>query len=371
MKKLLFVYILISCSSLSAQSHSHKSSRALSFPNIPGFVTLKTDLHQHTVFSDGNVWPTIRVQEALRDNLDVISLTEHIEYQPHSEDIPHPDRNRSYQIALEEAEDHELIIVHGTEITRQAPAGHSNAIFISDVNTLMQTDSVAQFEAAKKQGAFIFWNHPNWSAQSPTGNPIFSDFQNDRVKRGELNGIEVINSGFYDEESLALALKHNLTVLGTSDIHGLIDWDYIEKGHTRPTTLVFAKERTKESLKEALFLGRTTAVFNELFVGKPEYLVPLLKACLSVESTRYLEKTEILELTLKNNSSNTLLFENAMDYTFYGHSPIVEIKGGETKTLNVKTLVKLNALTLKLKAIGSYTAPKEHPTVEWEIKVQP
>ncbi len=59
--------------------------------------------------------------EALRENLDVISLTEHLEYQPHKDDIPHPDRNRSYALALEEARDHELLIVHGSEITRSAP----------------------------------------------------------------------------------------------------------------------------------------------------------------------------------------------------------------------------------------------------------
>ena len=115
-----FIALLVS-SFLFAQEHSHQSSRTLAFPDIPGFKTLKTDLHQHTVFSDGNVWPNIRVMEALRDNLDVISLTEHIEYQPHKEDIPHPDRNRSYEIALKEAKDHDLLLVHGSEITRQKP----------------------------------------------------------------------------------------------------------------------------------------------------------------------------------------------------------------------------------------------------------
>ncbi|MGB5435303.1 MAG: PHP domain-containing protein, partial [Maribacter sp.] len=100
---------ILSLSMVCAQSHTHQSSKALSYPTIPGYVTLKADLHQHTVFSDGNVWPTIRVQEALRDNLDAISLTEHLEYQPHKDDIPHPDRNRAYALALAEAKDHDLL----------------------------------------------------------------------------------------------------------------------------------------------------------------------------------------------------------------------------------------------------------------------
>ncbi|WP_232520829.1 hypothetical protein [Flagellimonas nanhaiensis] len=219
--------IFFVASFLTAQEHSHKTKKTITFPDVPGYVTLKTDLHQHTVFSDGNVWPTIRVMEALRDNLDVISLTEHLEYQPHYEDIPHPDRNRSFQLALEEAEEHNLMIINGSEITRSAPAGHSNAIFVTDANKLMDQDSVAQFAQAKKQGAFVFWNHPAWYPQSQKGTPILSNFQKDRIKNGELHGIEVINDGDYAEESLALALEQNLTIMGTSDIHGLIDWDYM------------------------------------------------------------------------------------------------------------------------------------------------
>ena len=105
--------------------------------------------------------------EALREDLDVISLTEHLEYQPHAEDIPHPDRNRSYALALAEAEEHDLIIVHGSEITRGAPVGHNNAVFIKDANALLDTDPKTPFKEAKNQGAFVFWNHPAWYAQQP------------------------------------------------------------------------------------------------------------------------------------------------------------------------------------------------------------
>jgi len=264
MKKIILLLSFIIGIAQVVGQHSHTSKHALTYPNIDGYVTLKTDLHIHTVFSDGNVWPNIRVQEALRENLDAISLTEHLEYQPHKDDIPHPDRNRSYDLALAEAKEHDLLIVHGSEITRSAPMGHSNAIFIKDANPLMQDKGEKAFSEAKKQNAFVFWNHPAWHAQSPTGNPILSDFQKERIKKGELHGIEVINSIDYSEESLALALEQNLTIMGTSDIHGLIDWDYTEKGNDRPITLVFAKEKSLSSMQEALFEGRTVAVYNSL-----------------------------------------------------------------------------------------------------------
>ena len=56
-------------------------------PDLPGLKTLKADFHLHTVFSDGQVWPTVHVQEAWRDGLDVVALTDHVEYQPHAADV--------------------------------------------------------------------------------------------------------------------------------------------------------------------------------------------------------------------------------------------------------------------------------------------
>lgn len=361
---------LLSLFNLSAQTHSHAGAQPLSYPNIDGYISLKTDLHMHSVFSDGKVWPTIRVQEALRENLDAISLTEHLEYQPHKEDILHPDRNRAYHLAMEEAKEHDLLIVPGSEITRSAPVGHNNAVFITDANQLLHEDAKDAFSSAKKQNAFVFWNHPAWYAQSPAGTPILSDFQKKRIKKGELHGIEVINTVDYSEESLALALENNLTIMGTSDIHGLIDWSYTQKGNHRPITLVFAKEKSIEGLKEALFAGRTVAVYNDLLVGKALYLKPLLQASIVIEKAAYIGKTQVLEVELKNISSSDLLFENAMDYTFYDSSPVFEIPAGESKILKIKTLEKLNALNLKLEALGAYTAPKIHPIIDWNIVVE-
>ena len=370
MKKIAIVSVFVFTLFIANAQHSHTSQHALTYPNIDGYVTLKADLHIHTVFSDGNVWPTIRVQEALRENLDAISLTEHLEYQPHLDDIPHPNRNRSYDLALAEAKEHDLLIIHGSEITRSAPMGHNNAVFITDANPLLTDKAENAFAEAKKQNAFVFWNHPAWHAQNPKGNPILSDFQKERIKKGELHGIEVINSVDYNEESLALALEQNLTIMGTSDIHGLIDWDYTEKGNDRPITLVFAKEKSLESMQEALFAGRTVAVYNSLLVGKAEFLNPLLKANIKVNSAKYINKTQVLEVQLENISSSPLLFQNTMEYGLYSSSPVFEIPALGTYTLRIKTLEEKTAIDLKLKAIGAFTAPKVSPVISWNISVE-
>ena len=77
-KYILYILICLFSTSLIAQD----TDRKIQFPDVEGFKTLKCDFHIHTVFSDGQVWPNIRIEEALRDGLDAISLTEHIEYQP-------------------------------------------------------------------------------------------------------------------------------------------------------------------------------------------------------------------------------------------------------------------------------------------------
>ena len=96
MRSLPLIAVVLATALVAAQAPAVRDP--LPVPDIPGFRTLKGDFHLHTVFSDGNVWPTVHVQEAWRDGLDVIALTEHAEYQPHSKDVG-TDLLRSYQIA--------------------------------------------------------------------------------------------------------------------------------------------------------------------------------------------------------------------------------------------------------------------------------
>lgn len=365
-KNILGLFLLLGLVA-QAQNHSHSSTTSVAYPHIKGYQTLTTDLHIHTVFSDGNVWPSIRVQEALMEGLDVISMTEHLEYQPHSKDIPHPDRNRSYELALAEAKDHGLIVVPGSEITRSAPVGHNNAVFIKDANTLLTQEAQEAFDQAKQQGAFVFWNHPAWYAQSTQGVPVMSDFQLEQIKNGKLHGIEVINTGDYSEEALQIALDHNLAIMGTSDVHDLIEWDYTKKGVHRPITLVFAQEKTLAGVQKALFEGKTVAVFNHLFVGRSEFLQPLIEASIEVSDAHYIPKTQIMQVTLHNKTSSNLLFENQMPYTFYHHAPIFEVPAKGSITLQIKTGVALQELSLKLKALKAYTAPKTQVVAEWRV----
>lgn len=363
--------LLLGFSFLFSQSdHSHTYSRSIDFPDIPGYKTLACDFHIHTVFSDGSVWPDIRVMEALRDGLDAISLTEHIEYQPHLDDIPHPDRNRSYEIAMREARDHDLLIIHGAEITRDMPPGHSNAIFITDANKLMDDDPMKVFEEAKRQGAFVFWNHPNWISQRKDGIATLTEMHKELIEKELLHGIEVVNDLTYSDEALRIALDQNLAVVGTSDIHGLVDWQYgIQQGGHRPVMLVFAEEKSPEGIKKAMFAGRTAAYFKDLIVGKEEFLRPLFESSVKVNSANYIGDTQVLKLEIENVSNAKLLLDNESMYSFHAHADIVEIPAKGKVKLEVKTLEPKEEILLKFQVLNGITAPNQHPSIELKVKL--
>ena len=52
-------------------------------PQVNGYNVYKADLHTHTIFSDGHLTMESRVREAWADGLDVMAVTEHLEYRPH------------------------------------------------------------------------------------------------------------------------------------------------------------------------------------------------------------------------------------------------------------------------------------------------
>jgi hypothetical protein len=375
MKKCVLFGIFVWCLGIivaQEKPHSHLSKRKIEFPDIDGYKTLISDFHQHTVFSDGSVWPNIRIQEALRDGLDVISLTEHLEYQPHADDIPHKDRNRAYQIALEEAKNHNLIVVNGSEITRSMPPGHSNAIFIKDANKLLIDNPIDVFKEAKNQGAFVFWNHPNWIPQASDGIAKLKTMHKKLLKKNMLHGIEVVNDVTYSDEALQIALDHNLTIMGTSDIHDLVDWTFkIPQGGHRPVTLVFAKERNEEAIKNALFERRTVAYFNNILIGRKEFLIPLINASLSViEGVRYMGDSKVLSITIRNNSDVDFILKNISKYTFHNHSDIITLKAHHSTTINIKTIKKLTSLSINFKVLNGILAPKVNPDIIFNIDIK-
>lgn len=291
-------YFILMAMLLAAVITAQAQRKIINLPDLPGYVTLKCDFHLHTVFSDGNVWPTVRVSEAWRDGLDAIAITDHIEYQPKKDYIP-TDHNAAWKIAAGAARDGNIILVHGAEITRDMPPGHLNALFITDANALVKDSVYDAIEAAVKQGAFIQWNHPGWKSQEPDGIPKLYNIHKRLLKNGWIHGIEFFNDSEYYPNILEWCREYKLAVLANSDEHGIISESYPDH---RPMNLVFAKERTPESLKEALFAGRTLVWFDNTLAGKAEFARPFFFQCIST-GNRYYEtaKSYYFEITNKSD----------------------------------------------------------------------
>jgi len=306
--------------------------------------------------------------------VDVIATTDHLEYRPHKDDLPFEDANRAYQIAKKEADKRSnVIVLNGGEVSRDMPPGHVNAVFMKDVNELFVDDPMEAFRRAHEQGAFIFWNHPNWIAHRPDGMARMTEMHRTLIERGHINGIEVVNKTSYSDESLQIALDNDLTIMGNSDIHGLVDYDYhVSEGGHRPVTLVFAEEKSEEAIKEALFAGRTAVCFNDTLVGRAKYIQPLIAASVSVEDARiltsYTGESLVVGVTLKNNSSIDYIFENRSDYTLHNQSDVFMIPAHGSIEVQVKVLEKVPEFQLPLAVLNAVVAPKTHPVIAYAFQ---
>jgi len=335
--KLKVLFPLIAIFAISAGQAQVQNRIAI--PDINGYKTLQCDFHMHTVFSDGLVWPTVRVDEAYREGLDAIAITDHLEYRSHTKDIV-ASHNRSYEIAKPAAERNNVILIRASEITQSMPPGHLNAIFLEDCDALVKDDWRASLAEAKRQNAFIFWNHPAWDAQQPDTTLWWKE-HTEIYNNGWMNGIEVVNEHQYSAEVFQWALDKKLTLIGNSDIHVPIGMDIdFAKGEHRAMTLVFAKERTTEGIREALD-NRRTAVFNKEFLyGEAQYLRPIFEN--SIEITNIIQGENSITIQFLNKSGLTFYLKKTAHDKNVVYFRELEIKPHSRNTVTVRFANKNN-----------------------------
>ena len=348
---------------------NYSQTRKVFFSSPSDTYIISSDLHIHTVFSDGEVWPSIRIKEARRDSLDLISMTEHLEYLPYKNDIIITDRNRSFNISKALLiKDELLMIVNGSEITKPMPPGHFNAIFVKDVNPLFNSNGEKSMIEANKQGAFVFWNHPNWVANRDDGIARLDKMHERLLEKKLFHGIEVVNANTYSEEALALALENNLTIMGTSDIHGLIDWyfDKKKKQH-RPITFILSKNRTIKSIRDALFNQKTFVWHRDMLIGKEENISPVVSENLKISSLGYYKK--IVTIKIRNESVVPFKLKYLGDYTFHSYSSILEIPAKGELLVTIKTKEILSSIEMSFEVLNVITAPNKNLIIKKNISL--
>ncbi|MDR0814686.1 MAG: hypothetical protein LBN37_02925 [Bacteroidales bacterium] len=301
--------------------------RQITIPDVEGFKVFKGDFHIHTLFSDGSVMPRDRVREAVSNGLDVISITDHIEYRPYFSkggqwklaDGQADNFNLWYDIAKPEAEKHNLLLIRGAEITKSTmPPGHFNALFAEDVNPIAAVvdDWRKMLQVAADQGAFLLWNHPGWEAPNSGGIEkgaplVFTDAHTEIYKKGLMHGIEIVNGSEYYPVVGNWCNERNLAIFANSDIHASELDTYGIQNPLRPVTLVLAKERTLESIREAFFAKRTIAWAANMIWGSQSWLSPLFNASVNMKAvtpgTLELTNTSSLPITVSIGGSTVNL----------------------------------------------------------------
>jgi hypothetical protein len=287
--------------------------RTITIPDVEGFKVLKGDFHIHTLFSDGSVMPKDRVTEAVNNGLDVIAITDHIEYRPFFSktgrwklnDGQADNFNLWYEIAKPEADQRKLLLVRGAEMTKRTmPPGHFNVLFANDNNPIAAAvdDWRTMLKVSIDQGAFLLWNHPGWQAPKSggieQGAPLrFTDTHEEIYKQGLMHGIEIFNDQEHYPVVSDWCNERNLAIFANSDIHPSELEMYNIQNPLRPITLVLAKERTVESVKEAFFAKRTIGWAANILWGRDPWLPALFKASVNIKTVT----PGTLELT--NNSS--------------------------------------------------------------------
>lgn len=347
-------------------------------PTETGMKVLSFDSHVHTAFSDGSVWPDVRVAEAEHEGLDGFAVTDHIDTQFHGTDLPNPDRNRAYRIASDFAARYfpQVLVINGVEIAFGPPAGlgnyaHFNAIFIADANALRHREwraiypvegaplesAVEAVAEAKDQDAFVIWNHP--ALEGPFR--LF-DVHRELLARGLIDGVEVARGHFYSEEAFRFALDNDLAIFGASDIHAPAGVRYnlptaadIPPGRQRTVTLVLTRERTQAALVEAMRAHRTIALVDGQLLGRERELRPVLEAALRIEVVDpareegvILHNAAPVPLRLRASSDNRAFITNVgpeITVPARGQLALSVVREDERQTLPPLAFAVLNALT--------------------------
>ena len=311
--------------------HRLEHRQEIVIPKVGDYNVYTADLHTHTIYSDGSVTPGYRVREAWRDGLDIVAITDHIEYRKTERELyqfmagyvkeeyrglpkgvntniakTKPDSrgilvdlNVGYEMAKQEGDKFGIMVVRGAEITRGD--NHFNVLFTKDNNKIYDLDTEQSIRNAIKQGAFITHNHPKRDKSTATEmTPLAEDLHAKKL----FNGMEVGNSLWCWDWLFSYCLDSGYAPISGTDVHGTTAEKFHQSGNEsvyRDMNLILAKKCDEKSIKEALFAGRTIAYQNNKLIGKEEYLVELFKA--SVDLLYSCDTGNATMVVLTNKSS--------------------------------------------------------------------
>ena len=342
-------------------------------PQVNGYNVYKADLHTHTLYSDGSVMPAFRVLEAWQQGLDVIAITDHLESRRTEEVMveylkkyisdeypeaintfialePTPkgsimvDLNFGIKAVQKEAEKYGLTVIPGGEISRcGATIGHFNALFVEDCNAIYDPDPLTSIRNAKAQNALVMHNHPGYRRT----NIDYSEVEKQAYDEGLIDGVEVMNGSSFYPGVIDRVQDRNLFIAACTDVHGGNKYGAFE----RPMTLIMAKDKSLESIREALEARRTLAYGFNTISGDEQLLKDFFAAGVKVELIR------------ESSSGAELMLINTTPFTY-----IIRQDGKNQQRVAPCTSILIKApkgqRSLKLEVLNMFCRSDKHPVVD-------
>lgn len=364
--------------------HRLEHRQEIIFPKVGDYNVYTADLHTHTIYSDGCVTPGYRVREAWRDGLDIVAITDHIEYRKTERELyqfmdgyikeeyrglpkgvntniakTKPDErgilvnlNIGYEMAKQEGDKFGIMVIRGAEITRGD--NHFNVLFTKDNNKIYDIDTEQSIRNAIKQGAFISHNHPTRDKNTATEmTPLAEELHAKKL----FNGIEVGNSLWTRDWLFSYCIDNGYAPISGTDMHGTTAEKFHQSGNEsvyRDMNLILAEKRDEKSIKEALFAGRTIAYHNNKLIGKEEYLVDLFKASVNVSYSYDTNDATIVVLTNKSSFPYEIKYGK--------RTAVIHAMGA------VQVPLSKGTEEVELVLLNLFSGDKKHPTTKMVIE---
>lgn len=347
-------------------------------PQVNGYNVYKADLHLHTIYSDGDVTPEYRIREAWADGLDVVASTEHIEYrrlegkmisflkgyvqegaEPINSNVIRKDADKrgivsdlnvSVRLYEEAAKGYGITVIPGAEITREPKViGHYNALFTKDNNTIYDLDPAQSIRNARAQGAIIMQNHPGWKRTDLS----MMEFEKKVYSEGLIDGIEVMNGAEFYPKAIERAKENGFFISANTDAHNSTYENYRLNGTFRNMTFILAKDKSLDSLKEALLAHRTLAYAFGSLAGEEQILKDFFMASIDVN---------VLNVSSKGNKTVSITNKTSLPYLIsFGGNPVFLNPFCSIRT----TVSKGDAL--KFSVENMWCGEKAHPQIEVKL----
>jgi hypothetical protein len=130
-----------------------------------------------------------------------------------------------------------------------------------------------------------------------------TEFEKAVYAEGMVHGLELMNGSAFYPRAFNTAKEHNLFMTSNTDIHATSLQQYRANGHLRNMTIIFAKECTLESLREALEAHRTLCYSFGTIGGEQSLLKEFFEASVTTKKLSVDKKKKSQRVMITNTTS--------------------------------------------------------------------